>query len=516
MKRLILCCDGTWNTAAQEENNLPAPTNVVKVYNALAATDAKGNEQLKYYHPGVGTEGSFLAKTAGGIFGDGLDKNIQSGWHWLSRFYAPGDAVYLFGFSRGAYTARCIGGLVGAFGLPIFDGLPPKETWARILAAYDQGYSDQKPASRWRKKDWKWREPGSVPVEFIGVWDTVGARGIPDDLALLNLLDRPETWRFYDTRLGKHVKQARHAVAMDERRASFTPTLWTDDDDAAIYESDRVKQYWFPGVHCDVGGGYSSCGLSDIALQWMIDEARESGLAFVKDMVQQIRPDPRGVLHDSLKGVFKSLRSRPRNLPDLSRGGHFHPSAVDRQKNPPITQAPYHRTRRLGVGEEASIPVFASIHWNQTDLFLEEGATYEFSAEGEWLDATIPCGPGGTADGNFHLGEVLHLAGSMLGKLEGVFQKVTGNKEADFMLTRRVESAPWFSLVGVIANDGVKSGANPPPDGSPSPHQFLEIGAGPLGVKVKKPGYLYAFANDAWLKYENNRGSVQMKVRRKS
>src|SRR5471030_2314251 len=106
MKHLVLCCDGTWNTAAQEENNVPAPTNVVKLYNAIAPADALGREQLKYYHSGVGTEGSFLAKTAGGIVGDGLDKNIQSGWAWIAQFYQPGDLVHIFGFSRGAYTAR--------------------------------------------------------------------------------------------------------------------------------------------------------------------------------------------------------------------------------------------------------------------------------------------------------------------------------------------------------------------------------------------------------------------------
>ncbi|MBI3857405.1 MAG: DUF2235 domain-containing protein [Planctomycetes bacterium] len=162
MKRLVVCCDGTWNTASQEENNLPAPTNVVKICNAVADQDAAGNEQVKYYHPGVGTEGSFLARTAGGVFGDGLDKNIKSGWAWIASHYAPGDAVYLFGFSRGAYTARCIGGLVGAFGLPVLEGLESRDAWARIEAAYEIGYSEQKPPSQWRKKDWAWREPGSV------------------------------------------------------------------------------------------------------------------------------------------------------------------------------------------------------------------------------------------------------------------------------------------------------------------------------------------------------------------
>jgi len=515
VKRLILCCDGTWNTAAQEENNLPAPTNVVKFFNLLASVDAQGREQLKYYHPGVGTEGSALSKTAGGIVGDGLDQNIQSGWAWLARFYKPGDSITLIGFSRGAYTVRCIGGMIGRYGLPILERLPHAEAWKRVETAYQRGYMKDEAPSAWLKPEWTWRAAGSVNVDFLGVWDTVGALGIPDDLALLNLFDDPDKWRFYDTTLGKHVLQARHAVAIDEMRASFTPTLWTDAGGVPIPEDSRVKQVWFPGVHCDVGGGYSSCGLSDLALDWMVQEATETGIAFDSTLLGQIRPDPRGVLHDSWKGVFKALRTRPRSIPDLDTAMHYHPAAAERQKTPPISQAPYHRTRKLKVGESASIPVYANLHWNETDLYLEAGATYDFSAEGEWLDGTIPCGPAGMNDGKFHPGELLHVAGTLLGKLEGAWQGLTGNKQADFVLTRRVESAPWFSLIGVVANDGV-GGVNPQTDGSATPHQALTLGSGLKGVTIEKPGYFYAYTNDAWHLYGNNRGSVQVTVRRLS
>jgi hypothetical protein len=516
MKRLIVCCDGTWNTPTQEENNLPSPTNVVRLFNAAGEQDADGNAQLKYYHPGVGTEGSFFSRTAGGIYGEGLDKNIQSAYFWLAKNYEPGDAAYLFGFSRGAYTVRSLGGLVGRCGLPILRGLEPKDAWARVDAAYQKGYQHGRKPEGWRRAAWEWLDPGSVPIEFIGVWDTVGARGVPDDLALLNLLDDPETWRFYDTRLGAHVRRARHAVASDEMRASFAPTLWTDAKDKPIYAdpSGRIRQLWFPGVHSDVGGGYSSVGLSDIALQWMLDEAADAGLMFQDNFRRQVAPDPRGVLHDSVKGVFKALRTRPRNLPDLSAGAGYHPAMVERTANPPITQAPYHSTRKLAAAEEVIRPVYAAEHWNYTGLYLEAGATYEFSAQGEWLDRTVACGPGGTDDGKFQFGELAQMAGTLLGKVEGLFQKVTGNKNADFVMTRRIESRPWFSLVGAITNDGPGGQSNPQPDGSPAPHQYLPIGAGPLKVKVKKPGYLYAFANDAWHFYDNNRGSLTLTIRR--
>jgi hypothetical protein len=521
MRRLIICCDGTWNTPEQEENNLPSPTNVVRLYNALAETDADGNVQVKYYHTGVGTEGSFLSKTAGGIYGEGLDKNIKSAYFWLANNYEPGDALYAFGFSRGAYTVRSLGGLMGRCGLPVLKGVNSKEAWPRIDVAYEQGYAKGQDSAQWRQPEWAWLEPQAVPIEFVGVWDTVGARGVPDDLALLNLLDKPEEWRFYDTRLGKHVKKARHAVAMDEMRASFTPTLWTDEQDNPVYEdpTGRVKQLWFPGVHSDVGGGYSSAGLSDIALDWMINEAAATGLAFGDNFRQQIRPDPKGVLHDSLKGVFRTLRTRPRNLPNLDReqpseNSPFHASSIERHRNPPITQAPYHPTRKLGVNEEASLPVYAGQRWNRTGIYLEAGATYQLTAAGEWLDRTIASGPEGTNDGKFQLGEVVHIAGSLFGQAEKLFGKVTGNHTADFAGTRRIESEPWFSLIGVVANDGEKNGANPSPDGSPSPHQCFRIGKGPIKLNVTKPGYLCAFANDAWHFYDNNRGSVALTVKR--
>lgn len=516
MKRLIVCSDGTWNTPEQEEDDLPSPTNVVRLRNAVAPADVAGNRQVVYYHTGVGTEGSVAARMAGGMYGEGLGKNVQSAYAWLGSNYEPGDAIYLFGFSRGAYTVRSLGGFIGRCGLPVLTGLSPAETWKRVDVAFTRGYRKGADPSKWRKDDWAWRDAADVPIHFIGVWDTVGANGVPDDMALLNLLDRADDWRFYDTRLGAHVRQARHALAMDEMRASFTPTLWTDEHGDAIYDDDRIKQRWFPGVHSDVGGGYEASGLSNAALEWMIGEASEAGIAFEERFVSQIRPDAQAPLHDSLKGVFKVLRTRPRNIPDLDDpSSGLHESARARRSRPPITQAPYRSTQKLSVGEQVTLPVYARDRWNVLGIYLEAGGSYELTAEGEWLDRSIKCGPAGAKDRKFQAGEIAHLAGTLMGKLEGIFRKASGNTRADFLGTRRVEQAPWFSLVGVIANDGLGPDTNPQPDGSPTPHQHLTIGAGPYVLDpVEKGGYLYAFANDAWHFYDNNRGSVLLTVKR--
>jgi len=214
-------------------------------------------------------------------------------------------------------------------------------------------------------------------------------------------------------------------------------------------------------------------------------------------------------------GVFEALRTRPRNIPCFPDSQGLHPSAVDRHRNPPIEQAPYHRTLRLAPGQTASLAVYARDHWFPTGLYLDAGGTYQFRASGEWLDSTIPCGPSGMRDGKFHLGETVHLVASIAGEAENLFKRLTGNQSADFWGTRRIESIPWFALTGALANDGPGNGpANPANDGSPHAHQYFLIGDGPVSLPVGKPGYLYAFANDAWAFYHNNHGCVTLECRR--
>lgn len=514
MRNLIVCCDGTWNTAEQASNGVPTPTNVVRLYNAAADKDDSGNPQLKYYHPGVGTEGHWWDKVAGGSIGIGLDKNIMSAYRWLGVNFKQDDRICLFGFSRGAFTARSLGGMLTKCGLLNLGELPDAETWARVETAYNEGYRVQDSAG-WAKPDWTFHPggaaDGNVTVYLVGVWDTVGALGVPDDMAILNLFDNPSRYAFHDARLSDKVQNARHAVALDEVRASFTPTLWTGVDGRSA-----VKQIWFPGVHSDVGGGYPETGLSDGALKWMIDEAAALGVGFHQGMVGQIVSNPQGVLHNSDTGVFKFFRSRPRSVPLMNQAaaGAVHDSALQRQSNPPITQAPYRPTVVLAPGESREVAIYAAQPWNATTIYLEKGARYAFSAAGQWLDRDIKCTPAGPESGNFQIGELAQLAGTLIGELEKGYKALTGNEEADFRFTRRQEGMPWFSLIGAVANGG-----NPMPDGSPRPHETFLIGNGceyppRTDESIEKPGYLYCYANDSWHFYGNNRGSVMLTVKR--
>jgi len=242
MRRLIVCADGTWNTPDQEDNGRPAPTNVVKLHACVSEKDADGVEQICYDHPGVGTEGGWFSRAAGGAYGKGLSRNIKSAYKWLADTYETGDEVFLFGFSRGAFTVRSLGGMISACGLLKTAELETPEAWTRVDTAFEEGYRNRE--TGWADGWERFEDGNAIPIRFVGVWDTVGALGVPNDLALLNILDDPEKWAFHDTKLGRNVVTARHALALDEMRASFTPTLWTevpDDADGKFYVGEILQ-----------------------------------------------------------------------------------------------------------------------------------------------------------------------------------------------------------------------------------------------------------------------------------
>lgn len=501
MGKIVICCDGTWNTPDQLDHGIAAPTNVARISNAIV----KNQKQKVYYHPGVGTGESWWDKAVGGGTGTGLSRNIMSAYEWLCRHYDEGDDIYLFGFSRGAYTVRSLAGFIARCGLLRAERFSSTDAWKAIDLLYRDGYRGPAPVQELRGKigeiNFRNKLAEPIPIRFIGVWDTVGSLGIPDDFGFLNLLDNAGDHTFHDTSLGKNVQAARHALAMDELRGTFQPTLWTELD------ADRnVKQIWFPGAHSDIGGGYRECGLSDGALKWMIDEARETGLAFDQQICDQILPNYRDTMHDPCTGLFAMLPTQPRSTPSLKDVRQYHSSALERHRDPPIHQCPY---RRPHLSEyEDKLEIYARQQWNATGMWLEAGVEYKFEASGEWLDSSIACGPAGTIDGKFELGELAHIGGSILGDIEAGFRKLVGNKEAQFRFTRRHDDMPWFCLVGSIANGtGQIQSVN-------QAHETFEIGNG-CTYTPEKSGYLYAYANDAWNCYANNKGYVSLKVSRK-
>ena len=304
-KRLVLCCDGTWNTPDQQSGGRPCPTNVTKLALAVADAGDDGKEQIVFYHRGVGT--SRWERLRGGAFGFGLSRNVQDTYRFIVQNFEPGDELFFFGFSRGAFTARSTAGLVRNA------GILRREYADRLEEAYAL-YRDRTTHPRGTESQLFRRSYShETRIRFIGVWDTVGALGIPlSGLRWVNAFNR--RWQFHDTDLSTTVDAAFQALAIDEQRRPFEPAVWRQQDDA---HDQRLEQVWFTGDHCDVGGGYSDAALADLALLWMADRARSCGLGLRSDAfptvapagatneVVVVGPDAMGELHDSRTAFYR-------------------------------------------------------------------------------------------------------------------------------------------------------------------------------------------------------------------
>lgn len=304
MKRLVLCLDGTWNRADQQENHEPCPTNVLQV--AVRAAKRDGDVvQVIYYDQGVGT-GNALDRISGGAFGEGMEDNIHDAYRFLLANYEAGDQIFLFGFSRGAFTARSVAGMIRKCGI-LRRGAVRQYLNALALYRGEQRPADPGP-TEFRKCHSILGEE-TIPIHFMGVWDTVGALGIP--LRGLRWLTR-RRHQFHDVELSSAVRRAYHALAIDEHRTPFKPTLWSEQPK----EGQEVEQTWFCGAHSDVGGGYAARGLSNVALAWMMGKARDAGLALEPETAAAypVVPDPLGQLHNSSRGLYRLLPGLDRTI----------------------------------------------------------------------------------------------------------------------------------------------------------------------------------------------------------
>jgi uncharacterized protein (DUF2235 family) len=308
VKRLIVCCDGTWNRPDHVDRGVAAPTNVAKVALALADEDDDRNPQLMHYQAGVGTRRH--EHLLGGGLGVGLSRNIKECYRFIVENYEPGDELYFFGFSRGAFTARSTVGLVRNGGV-----LRPghRERIEEAYSLYRNPDKDSAPSGIAAELFRRTHSYSDVYIQFVGVWDTVGALGIPIDGFRPPVLSN--LWTFHDTTLSRYVRHAYHAVAIDERRRPFEPTLWELKEGDIRPRDFSLEQVWFAGVHCDIGGGYSDPSLSELPLLWIAAKARECGLAFEPDRLVvkhknevdealrpsgiQVAPDPSGTKRES-------------------------------------------------------------------------------------------------------------------------------------------------------------------------------------------------------------------------
>ena len=371
-KQIVFCADGTWNGSGSDEEEPGPPTNVLKLFHNLAGVDsldtiALANEQerfltdadggvlqaAKYLH-GVGDSNNALVKALGGAVGTGLIARVIRGYTFVSRHYEPGDRIHLIGFSRGAYTARALAGMIASQGLldPARSDLQDKQAAYRLAAVawsdYRRGALDGDATLLAKLEDVLTALPGffsaregspprrtGIRIATVAVWDTVGSLGIPQIGASGELLD---ALQFADTRLSPAVERGLHAVAIDERRLNFTPCLWSADA--------RATQVLFPGAHADVGGGYPNTpeesGLSDAALAWMMDGVAGQGVQFMSPLPAEPQPNAGATAHMPWVHLpWKALGMAPRINPgQMPEGMHVHRSVIDRWREEAVAHDP--------------------------------------------------------------------------------------------------------------------------------------------------------------------------------
>ena len=310
-RNLVVCCDGTGNIWGGG-----GTSNVVLLVQALEKTAG----QLVFYDPGVGTASELPSiapwervKAAarrlwGMAFGDGIYENIVQAYLFLMQHYRPGDRIYVFGFSRGAFTARCVAGMVNLFGVIRSGGEPMLSSMVRLyfsdLDATNSAGKTRKELAEQLRVNFA-LEGRDARVHFVGVWDTVESVG--------GLRSRSITSRA--TVKGKAFDHVRQALALDEARAAYRPRLYDEPDFDTGAQS--LQQRWFTGAHCDVGGSYPAHGLSDGALLWILQQARAKGLLVAQAALDAIRPDPLALAHDEpfSRPLWALVGLRRRSLP---------------------------------------------------------------------------------------------------------------------------------------------------------------------------------------------------------
>ena len=354
-KRIVFCADGTWNGPEQQTGVTPIDsaddhgelqgakvTNVVKLFANLAGRvtpqtmtmrdeqekivpDAAGGVvQISKYIHGVGDSDSFLKKAMGGMFGMGVIARIVRGYTFISRNYDPGDEIHIAGFSRGAYTARALAGMISSVGLLDREEYDPNDkneayrlgvaAWCKCKNMSLHGAGKLTDLANHllnfvggffaRQLDAD-QLIANVPIKSVAVWDTVGSMGIPAYAGD----KRYDVFRFVDTKLSDKVQNGFHAMAVDELRLDFPVTVW--DSRAGI------KQVWFVGAHADVGGGYSAqeSRLSDIALEWMMKQLAEVGVRLATPLTYKPEPLIGPAIHQPWsKTPFALLPRSPRQV----------------------------------------------------------------------------------------------------------------------------------------------------------------------------------------------------------
>ncbi|KAF9015120.1 hypothetical protein BDQ17DRAFT_1403847 [Cyathus striatus] len=329
-KRIIVCCDGTWQDGISEHRS--AYTNILRLSRAINNEDIRNDggppiQQIVFYQSGIGTEKNFYSEYIEATTGGSLADKVEEAYAFIAHNYTPGDEIFLFGFSRGAYTARMVATFIGEIGV-----LDRKDMdhFAGIFIAYQKlGKTDnEEEKQKLREKLAPWNQhdsPGkkradsdgdTFSVQCLGVFDTVGSLGLPEELTLGSTKIRT-LFGFPDRTLGEHVKQAYQALALHEMRLDFKCNKF-EQTEGGRRKDQVLKQCWFSGSHTDIGGGYREHDLADLTLVWMaanIENMLSLDVEYLSRLLQPVALWGEQKPHDSKTGIFTLASSIQREIP---------------------------------------------------------------------------------------------------------------------------------------------------------------------------------------------------------
>ena len=596
-KNIVICCDGTWNFAEQKDGGQAAPTNVYKLYQAIdPKRDADDTPQLAWYDAGVGAElgvigttlslaGKLLASKMPGLeklgplvegaTGLGVAENIREAYIWLCRVYAPGDRIFLFGFSRGAFQVRSLSGLIYTVGLLKssahnyaksaflkYESYRPKDIGKRDA----RGLTQEAKAELSDDERALFHPREHLRIRFLGVWDTVAGLGLPMWGWSFELFRIGTS--YHNTTVVPCVDMACHAVAMDEHRSSFMPVLLKAPEG---FEGE-LEQKWFRGAHADVGGGYADSSLSDIAFDWMMDRAGVAGLRLLPRRQLAPQPDALGSMHDepartpayAMAGLWPRMFPLPASLREQIRAhfgaaadefedvGEWHASVIERGERIAAEQRrggfhPSSRLLRLALAPDKDAPAL----WDRSEndprdigwqLVLPDGQSRRFLIYAERIWS--PTGMVLIKGRRYVVREVAEVSAAHRAISTGKWFDLDDAADADGKSSLRIlretlsqwrvlsirfiaagakryPEGRWFQLIGMI---------NRPTHWDRRTHSALWLlfyllirdprellyRQFPLGRNVsfvaKASGPFYCYANDLWLAAGNNSGAMEMEI----
>ncbi|KAF8600254.1 hypothetical protein BDV93DRAFT_447913 [Ceratobasidium sp. AG-I] len=353
-KRIIVCCDGTWQDGLLTRQTWMY-SNVLKLARCLNHEDERYDPpipQIVFYQAGIGSEQNIYSKYVDGATGSSLAEKVQEAYAFIAHNYFPGDEVFLFGFSRGAYTARMVASFIGYIGIldrtamdsfaDIFIAMQKKnkatddaetKRWDDALKPYKDICDDGR-----RRADFN---HDKFTVKCVGLWDTVGSYGLPT-LITRNSAKMRQLFDFPDKLLGPHIERALHAMSLNEDREDFVITKYHQTKNGKE-RGQLLRQVWFAGQHTDVGGGWQDHDLSDIALMWMlanIEDILSIDFKYCKNLPRPVAEWGAQLPHNSIDGIYKLGKSVPRE-PSFDPATHemMHPSVTMQAIRTPAADA---------------------------------------------------------------------------------------------------------------------------------------------------------------------------------